>query len=582
MMSVHVLRVLKMRASIVAIAAPLFVLLGWAPIATAQFEPPAGYYATATGTGATLQNNLHAIISTNFWSPGSTSHLIRTYGNARDALQILDEDPNDITQIVLIYTGNSVLSTWDSGVTWNREHTWPRSRGISTSGADNSDLHMLRPSNPSINSSRSNLPFGIGGGFWDPLAHILVAGTNHRGEIARAMFYAATRYDGTDVNTTDLVLVNGFPTGNQMGDLAALLDWHYSDPIDDRELRRNHLIFSNSANPLWYQGNRNPFVDHPEYVWAIWGPTPNSSTLFVGAGPAADGSSTLNTTLRAIVGAAGVSQQVTINKQGATPTTYNILPGSGVTVDGTLTGLTFVPGTQQNTITLRAADTSTAGLSIVPVTVDNTDLTSAGTGQGVADANDTISVALDILTPSAASFDAVSIVSTTLVQSSVEEGSMAILIDVPIHNLGGGPAQATLDVESVTGLTGPYSVSGALPTGIAGAPGTLSIQFDPAALAQGTYPATATLGVSDENIPGASASSMTLNLSVVVTPPVVAPCPGDANGDLVVNFSDITTILGAWLSTPTPGGTGDTNGDGIVNFSDVTTTLGNWGTLCPV
>lgn len=52
---------------------------------------------------------------------------------------------------------------------------------------------------------------------------------------------------------------------------------------------------------------------------------------------------------------------------------------------------------------------------------------------------------------------------------------------------------------------------------------------------------------------------------------------GDANGDLLVNFEDITTILSYWGSAY-PGGTGpgDANGDGAVNMADLTSTISHW------
>ncbi|MEM6799586.1 MAG: endonuclease, partial [Planctomycetota bacterium] len=125
------------------------------------FDPPAGYYSTATGTGATLKSQLHNIID---------DHTVLSYGSARANLQVTDQDPNDPDSILLAYNRVSLdltnvgpasgIQGWDSGTSWNREHTWPRARGVGSSGADNSDLHQLRPSNPSVNSDRDNLNFG--------------------------------------------------------------------------------------------------------------------------------------------------------------------------------------------------------------------------------------------------------------------------------------------------------------------------------------------------------------------------------------------------------------------------------------
>ena len=76
----------------------------------------------------------------------------------------------------------------------------------------------------------------------------------------------ATRFDGSETNTTDLELYYGNPTTAQgLGDLKRLLEWHFAAPPDTFERRRNQVIFDN------YQHNRNPFIDHPEYVWSIFG-----------------------------------------------------------------------------------------------------------------------------------------------------------------------------------------------------------------------------------------------------------------------------------------------------------------------
>lgn len=59
------------------------------------------------------------------------------------------------------------------------------------------------------------------------------------------------------------------------------------------------------------------------------------------------------------------------------------------------------------------------------------------------------------------------------------------------------------------------------------------------------------------------------------------PCPGDADKDFGVTFTDITTILGQFGNTGVPGETfGDSNNDGAVDFGDITATLGAFGSLC--
>lgn len=168
----------------------------------AAYDPPANYYDTATGTGATLKSQLHDIID------GQT---VYSYGDARSILQVTDADPNNPGHILLVYNRASLdVSTinpggsipgWDAGVSWNREHTWPKSREVGSSGPDYSDLFNLRPADPSINTSRSNKnyggaygqPYGAvydGGNMWYP-------GNADAGMIARQEMYMAVRYDGT-------------------------------------------------------------------------------------------------------------------------------------------------------------------------------------------------------------------------------------------------------------------------------------------------------------------------------------------------------------------------------------------------
>lgn len=184
----------------------------------------------------------------------------KNYEYAKTALQITDRDPNNSSRLIEFYTGQSYVAAWDGGITWNREHVWPQSKlGQSATPSvvnSASDLHNLTPSNPTINSNRGNLWFG-------PVTNTysyLPDRAEIRGDIARILFYMDIRYD-------NLTLV--YLTGNQnpavfeMGDLATLLQWHIDDPVDDFERNRNSVIFS-------MQGNRNPFIDHPELVSYIY------------------------------------------------------------------------------------------------------------------------------------------------------------------------------------------------------------------------------------------------------------------------------------------------------------------------
>lgn len=223
-----------------------------------------GYYEGANGlTGNDLKSFLHNLID---------DHTELSYGDLRDALQDSDEDPNNPNNIILLYTGNSVSSNWDSGSTWNREHVWPRSKGDleGAGGPAFSDMHHLRPADPSVNSSRGNLDFDNGGTLVSRTTDCYKDSDSFeprdevKGDVARMIFYMAVRYEGGS-GELDLEISEQVDFGGPyIGVLSVLIQWHLDDLPDEFEMNRNDVIYS-------YQGNRNPFIDHPEFVELIWG-----------------------------------------------------------------------------------------------------------------------------------------------------------------------------------------------------------------------------------------------------------------------------------------------------------------------
>jgi len=561
--------------------AALLLLTG--SCAFAQYEPPADYYDTATGTGSTLMANLNVITGRNYWVPGSTTHLVRSYDSARQSLHILHRDPNNAANIILIYNGVSVSGAWDAGITWNREHTWPDSRGLGGSGMDYTDLHQLRPCNPNANSSRGNRPFGAGSAsYWDPQPSTnpyfgpttYVPGTNDRGEMARTMFYMDVRYDGADSGTTNLTLVNGFPSGSQMGDLAQLLAWHYEDPVNDTERLRNHLIFSNSANPSYYQGNRNPFVDRPEFVWAIWGIAPNDSTLSV-ATPEPDGSSTTDVSIRVIVGT-NDAQSFTLTKSGTYPTTFNATLTGPFSVSGVGQGLAFPYGAQSREFWVMPDSVATTGLFSGTIVIDNTDLTTAAAGKGSADGDDIVILTTAVLNPSVPSTNDAVLTASITIETDLDADSGVQTIQVPISNFGFDAEQSFMDIDAISGGGAFFSIIDGATTGIGAAPAFITLGFDTDAAGNGLHTADFTVHTSDEDIAGETTDSVTVRWEITLAPPPPL-CEGDANGDLLVNFADISTILTFWGSGP---GAADANGDGSVNFGDISYVLTFWGADC--
>lgn len=224
-----------------------------------------GYYDGVEGlNGDILKAFLHDLID---------NHTVISYGNLRDALQNSDEDPNDKGNIILLYSGDSIKSTWDSGATWNREHVWPKSLGGFKSDDAGSDMHHIRPTYTTVNSTRGNKFFDDGGSLVSKTDDCYSDSNSFeprdevKGDVARMMFYMAVRYEGNDgAAGSDLELVFGetSSTNGLLGDLETLLQWSLDDPVDDFERNRNDVIYS-------YQHNRNPFIDHPELISLIWG-----------------------------------------------------------------------------------------------------------------------------------------------------------------------------------------------------------------------------------------------------------------------------------------------------------------------
>ena len=540
-----------------------------------QFDPPSDYYATVTATDATLKAQLHNIISRDYWNGflSSPDHKVHSYDDARFGLQLTDLDVNDQAHVILIYNGLSVPKQWDGGVTWNREHQWPDSLGINGALPAYGDMHHLRPCTPSVNSSRGNDGYGIGGGFWDP-DH----GSPDRGRSARTIFYMNTRYNGTAPDAAqNLVLVNGQPSGNQMGDLATLFQWHYAYPIDERERRRNYVVFSNVANPTYYQGNRNPYIDHPEYVWAIYGSGLNDSTLYVGGAPNGDGSSSANVNLGAIIVGATMpaAQNVTLNKTGTAPTTYNVnLTGAAVS-NAAGSRQSFIPGTQSRTITAGLGGAAApAGIKSGTITIDNTDLTSAAAGEGSADGDDSVSISLTVLNHANGSFSSPSDANTLTIDfGDVTLGSSPVTHGFSIYNLVATPGYtARLDLDSVGGsgdTSRLYTDLAPFSNLDAGNSAAFTATFDPAAT--GTFSAIYTLQNSDENLAGATnGANLVLTLMGRGVQPACPTVSGDMNGDGLVNGKDIQGFIVCLFSSGGPTcPCADTNHDQLVTTTDI-------------
>ncbi|MBX3432975.1 MAG: endonuclease [Pirellulales bacterium] len=565
----------------VAVAAVVALLvLRPAAVPADAYDPSPTYYSTATGTGATLKNQLHDIID---------GHTVRSYDAARQLLQDTDQDLTNPNLMVLVYNRVKLNVTtigggtgWDNGASWNREHVWPQARGVGSSGPDSSDLHMLRPSNPQLNNDRGNLNFGGAYGQsygvkTDGGNQVWYPGDADAGMIARQSFYMAVRYDGSDGSTTNLELVNGAPalTGSSttMGDLARMLEWHYLVPPDEFERRRNQTVFG-------YQNNRNPFVDRPEYAWSVFANQNNDSQLaLAGATLGSNGGSTLAVDLgRVLVGApTPAAQTVTLNKTGAAGTYFEVVASGAAT--SSVTGrynafATGGAGSRSISVGL-STSTATAGLKSGTVVVDNLDVTTgSGLGRGSQDANDVVQISLAVLDHAKPSFQGLA--QTTALSydfGSIITGGPAPTFSFDIFNLASTAGYtAALELNQIfgSGDTAALTINAAPFTGAAalaaGEHRSFLAALNPAAV--GDFAVTYTFSFSDENLPGAvNLGTMQLMLTGSV---VAAADSADFTDDGFVDGVDFLvwqrhagTLAGATRAQ------GDANGDGSVTADDL-------------
>lgn len=269
---------------------------------------PQDYYATVDpSTRDNLRRTLHELIDDHKRFPYSS-----TATDTWDVLEEADQDPGNPNNILDLYRNTSIPKQGGGNTFYNREHSWPKSYGFPDDEASNhpyTDCHMLFLSNSGYNSSRSNKPYGTvtgsasekpteensgqGGGNgaypgnsnWTE--NVTELGSwetwrGRRGDVARALLYMDVRYEGGQhqngsaepdlILTNDLSLIRASHTGNNeprayMGYLSVLLEWHAQDPVDDKERRRNGVVQR-------HQGNRNPFIDHPEWVGYLYAGTP--------------------------------------------------------------------------------------------------------------------------------------------------------------------------------------------------------------------------------------------------------------------------------------------------------------------
>mgnify|MGYP005750154769 CR=1 FL=1 len=205
----------------------------------------------------------------------STHKKETTYDGLKSIYDDSDVDLDGKSGMKLFYTGTVVKSYSAYGA--NREHVWPKNGGkaFPASSKCGSDAHHLRPCDQQLNSTRGSLSYGEvaqtagnivkqdGSTTYDNLCYksgsFFYPGVGYRGATARILMYVQTRWG----NNYNLTFVDGSGSNKTIGDFDTLYKWHLEEPPTREEIYRNNCVAA-------IQGNRNPFIDHPEYAYYIY------------------------------------------------------------------------------------------------------------------------------------------------------------------------------------------------------------------------------------------------------------------------------------------------------------------------
>ena len=251
---------------------------------------PTGYYDGTVGlTGAALKTKLSQIITSghqtksydNLYNGYPSTDSDNYYEKDGSVLDIYSENPKGTDPYVYQHGSKQCGNYKVEGDCYNREHIFPQGYFNSASPMV-SDIHHVVPTDGKVNGYRSSFPFGkVGsanfvsenGSKRGTSASPNYSGTvfepidEFKGDVARMILYFATRYESklSSFKDNDILTNSAFP-GVEAWELAVLKEWHTNDPVSQREIDRNNAAYT-------YQGNRNPFIDQPEYVALIWGTT---------------------------------------------------------------------------------------------------------------------------------------------------------------------------------------------------------------------------------------------------------------------------------------------------------------------
>ncbi len=251
-------------------------------------QAPANYYNGTEGlTGAALKTKLSQIITgghrdngyDGLWTAYKTTDRDYFYENDGTILDMYSENPTGPDPYNFTYRTDQCGNYGSEGDCYNREHVVPQSL-FGKRAPMVSDVHHIRATDGKVNGMRSNYPFGkVKTASWTSKNGSKVGSSaspgyygtvfepidNFKGDVARMILYFVTRYESqlSTFNSGDMLGNTAFP-GLLDWELNQLIQWHLQDPVSAEEIARNNASYD-------YQGNRNPFIDHPQWVQSIWG-----------------------------------------------------------------------------------------------------------------------------------------------------------------------------------------------------------------------------------------------------------------------------------------------------------------------
>ncbi len=283
----------RLTMKISAVMLILSILLSFTVITSAAASQPTSYSPTSNSgqrdvvctslsgtsassyyTGSYTYDALSSLSASQLKASLSTlmkkNHDLSSYNDCKVNAYKTDCE-NENGKVSLLYTGYSANQSDFSGSApgWNREHVWPQSLGGGNTSNGGADMHHIRPDDVTTNSKRGNLKYGNVSGGSEATGSTLVGGMsggtygggyfephdNVKGDVARICLYVYVRW-GSDWGADDITDV--------FQSIDVLLEWCEMDPVDTWEMGRNEVVEN-------LQGNRNVFIDYPEFAWLIFG-----------------------------------------------------------------------------------------------------------------------------------------------------------------------------------------------------------------------------------------------------------------------------------------------------------------------